>query len=474
MLGKSYAVEHSEHYCVIPIKNVPNLDSLRTYRLVRDRWQLKGIEQPLYVNNINKPPTTFGAWTINKDYKFQPFDYLAPTHPWDEYIEESWNGRVVFNKNIKGKNIITLENGKSLFKQLDQSLLKGRTYYRGLVTISSRKETIVFTRNGIPYLVGKDYLTSWPTYHILKQNNISLLEVGLVGLKPIYDAPALDGFLFVSNKNEIFLYNDSGIEKIDIGKIDSVQKTINLSGEGIFVLVGRENIHVIQRSDEGKLSTKSYFSSEKLHYRHLKTMEQFLWYDASISNWTRLTKKGFVPIVINGSTLNPKSHRIKEVPYLKLALLDTSKEIFQYDGESTIKVFDYPSEQKYNKIFVLPSIEKALIITKDKRLFSFEKNKPLKQVATEFELSTPLNTSLFDWPNAELAFIINQSGIHTVDKNLTFKKLLGGDVFKPYYPLVEVIGHNNASGDIFFVNKRGLFAVVDKNNIEYEHCQHKD
>lgn len=475
LITNCYADDYTDRFCVVPIKNVPSYTSLLKSRLVESRWQLPGIEQPLYVNNLNQRATKFGTWTINEHREFVPYNHLAPTHPWDEYIEEPWSGRVVFNRNIAENNVLTLEQGKTLFKKIDQSVLKGRIYYRGLFTLPSLQETIVFTRSGIPFLVGTNSLKPWPTHQKIKQQGISFLEVGLGGLKPIYDASALDGFIVVSDERELFLYSDNKLEKLKIGKIDRIQKSVNLINKKMFVLVTRAAIHVVQRSDNGKIEVKKYIAGENLDYKHLKSMGQFLWYDSSISRWVNLTNKGFKPISVQSGVSIPQKISIKEIPNLKLALLDTQNEIYQYDGTRFINVFTYPNSQKhYSEIFSLPSIEKTLLLMNDNRLFSFEKNQPLIRVATTVELSSAFQTSIIDWPNAKSAILLNDSGSYTVDKDLAIKKIHGGDVFTRYFSTAEYIGQNDSAGELFLSNRRGLFAVIDKNLSGPEVCDHYD
>ncbi|MDI1298969.1 hypothetical protein [Methylotenera sp.] len=471
-----YADNYTDEFCVVPIKNVPSYDdSLFTSRLVEDRWQLSGIEQPLYVNSLNQQATYFGTWTINKDREFVPYNHPAPTHPWDEYIEEPWSGRVVFNRNAAKKQLLALEQGQTLFKALDQSKLKGRTFFKSLATLSIAQETIVFTQAGIPYQVGKDSLKPWPTYQKIRQQGVSFKKLGYGGREPIYDAPALGGFIVASDTSELFLYSDNKLEKIKIGTKDGIQKAVNLIDQKMFVFVtSDELIHVVQRSDEGQINVRSYTLSVKSGYIYLKNIGQFIWYDASISRWVRLTRKGFEPIPIQSDVSIPQSATITEMPHLNMALLDTRNAIFQYDGIKFIKILTYPNPQQYySKVFPLPSIEKALLLTHDNRLYSFDKNKPLTEVKTTVDLSS-FQTSIIDWPNAKSALLLNDSGIYTVDKNLATKRIHGGDTFTSNFSNAEHIGHNNVTGELYLSNRRGFFAVVDKKVSGHAVCDYYD
>lgn len=462
LFTNSYANDYSSQFCVVPIKNVPSYESLFISRLVENRWQLPSIEQPLYVNSFMQQATDFGTWTINKNHEFVPYNHLAPAHPWDESIEEPWSGRIIVNRNVAKKNIIALEQGKKLFKEIDQRSLIGRTFFRSLSTLSSTKETIVFTRDGIPYQIGKDRLKPWPTYQKIRQKGVSFTELGFIGKEPIYDAPALGGFIIVSDDNKLFLYKDNKLEKIKVDIKYGIQKAVNLIDQEMFVFVtSDEFVHVVKRSDNGQISVKRYALKEKSAYGYLKNIGQFIWYDASISNWVRLTRKGFEPIPIQSGVSISQAVSIQEIPHLNLALLDTRNEIFQYDGINFIKIFTYPNPQNYfSKIFPLPSIEKVLLLTHDNHLFSFDKNKLLTKVATTVDLSS-FNTSIIDWPNAKSALLLNDSGIYTVNKNLVAQKIHGGDTFTDNYSFAEYIGHNAATGELFLRNRRGFFAVVN-------------
>jgi hypothetical protein len=360
-----------------------------------------------------------------------------------------------------------LRPGTGRFEAIDTADAGPDGRYINVVALPRRKQTIVVSGSGTPFIVEDASLRPWLSPEELAAH-------GLRGLYSLHDAPSLSATIVVDLDRRIHVLADDGSwhEVASIGAKD-YGHVVDAAASGVALFIANRSVIAIWRDSEGssvrfsanKLATTS--ANGRFRFPVSRLFQRMLAYGGAgifdpRARWRHLGSAGMedIPggdIGLADSALGPQ---IQDLPTLSRTLIRGRDGLFLYDGATIVPVPRSGRSDigRFLRVYDLSSVGRV-IVASEMGLFELTRDGGLVAKTMPFATDGLPILELADWPEAGVALVSTRNGIYALDRGMKAVPVPGGDRIKLGY-LDFAVGTNPGTGEMVLSDPASLFLAV--------------
>jgi hypothetical protein len=393
-------------------------------------------------------------------------------------LVEPWSSRIVGHDGFK---VFIMTPGTGHFEPIgDEELRSAAGYhtYTDMAILPRRRQTVVVSDTGLPFLVEGKSLKPW-------MSKEEMASHGFQGIYKLGDARTLSATIIIDLDRHVHVLTDAG-EWYEIAILDKEGEFAiqDEPGAGATLLLGKTDMAVRKNS----LGDGAPFSAEKLtegkfedgELLFSKLFSRPVTYarrdpsDLQPPRWRHLTPRGMEDIPGGDIALVKQMFgNIQDLSAIGQTLIVGRDGLFLYQGDKIVPVRgsgrERVGELQNVRAYDLPSIGRA-IIRIGARHFELTRNGTFAELSTKFPGEENVAQPFFeDWPDAGVALVATSVGLFALDRNLNAVSISGSDLLR--LDFLDFIAKISRTGEMIIEQSEGLFLVIDSCREGKEACR---